>query len=206
MGAVVEIWFESLIPFLLKDSLIVHWIVLVKLWWWWRFHWDVASGPGVWLGPSPDNKWLQTKLVSSNWASVWKLKYCLESNRIWKLNWVEKNSIYNLKLVSAAKTRRDRSVYICNMWWWTACRLKLRPCVLLCSCADQPRLQTLTDAGFRSRLQTQTALPTSSPQSARKLALSNFRHRPYIFYHSSYISICSSVIGFRLVDLFSEKI
>ena len=76
---------------------------------------------------------------------------------------------------------------------------------MLCSCADQPRLQTLTDAGLRSRLQTQTALPTSSPQSARKLALSNFRHRPYIFYHSSYISICSSVIGFRLVDLFSEK-
>ena len=25
MGAVVEIWFESLIPFLLKDSHIVHW-------------------------------------------------------------------------------------------------------------------------------------------------------------------------------------
>ena len=26
MGAVVEIWFESLIPFLLKDSHIVHWL------------------------------------------------------------------------------------------------------------------------------------------------------------------------------------
>ena len=26
MGAVVEIWFESLIPFLLKDSHIVHWV------------------------------------------------------------------------------------------------------------------------------------------------------------------------------------
>ena len=25
MGAVVKIWFESLIPFLLKDSHIVHW-------------------------------------------------------------------------------------------------------------------------------------------------------------------------------------
>ena len=26
MGAVVEIWFESLIPFLLKDSHIVQWV------------------------------------------------------------------------------------------------------------------------------------------------------------------------------------
>ena len=26
MGAVVEIWFESLIPFLLKDSHIVQWL------------------------------------------------------------------------------------------------------------------------------------------------------------------------------------
>ena len=32
MGAVVEIWFESLIPFLLKDSHIVHWASTYSLW------------------------------------------------------------------------------------------------------------------------------------------------------------------------------
>ena len=30
MGAVVEIWFESLIPFLLKDSHIVQWFIFKK--------------------------------------------------------------------------------------------------------------------------------------------------------------------------------
>ena len=30
MGAVVEIWFESLIPFLLKDSHIVHWLEVLQ--------------------------------------------------------------------------------------------------------------------------------------------------------------------------------
>ena len=44
MGAVVEIWFESLIPFLLKDSHIVHWLAKKALRQWLLL---VSNQPGT---------------------------------------------------------------------------------------------------------------------------------------------------------------